>query len=383
MPCALPTFVFHFSVARALLPRVWNVGRPRGRVDVPGLRRRAVRDRLLTPGRRRREVPAPELAGVGRGMVERRRGREDLPGRVVRGVVDDPVADEQRSALGVDVAHRPELLGNVHQEHLVGLPNAVRGCRHRDEACTRGLGVALDVHHRPAVLGADVRDRARRLSGGLRGGADGGVRRECDGAGELCVRRQRGRQERDLAVDHADRDETVATRVEPAERLAEEDGAAGAELRRVDELERGELALREAEQLPVCAQVRAGGRDVVGREAGGEVRARVGKRLGRAELVEPRLGAGLDVAALPVGRSLAAPAVVDVRVSFLLTLDVGRSGCARSRCGRRHGCGHEHQDGEPGGRKQRAAAGLARRQVHGDPPSWVVAPLLLFRRAEY
>ena len=28
MPWALPTFVFHFSVARALLPFVWKVGTP-------------------------------------------------------------------------------------------------------------------------------------------------------------------------------------------------------------------------------------------------------------------------------------------------------------------------------------------------------------------
>ena len=371
MPAWLPVFEFHFSVVLVLLPRVGERRHDSRRLDVPGSRGGGVRHCLLTPGRRRGEGPAPELPRVGGGVVERRRGREDLPGRVVGRVVDDPVADEQRSALGVDVAHGTELLGNVHQEHLVGPPNAVRGCRHRDEACSRRLGVALDVHHGPAVLGSGVRDRARRLSCSLCGGAHGVVCGECDGARELCLRRQRGRQERDLAVDHADRDETVATSVEPAERLAEEDSAARAELRRVDELERGELALRETEQLPACAQVRTRGRDVVGWKPRGEVRTRVGERLGRPELVEAGFVAGLDLAALPVGRSLAALPVVDVRVGSCLTLDVGRSGCARSRCGRRHGRRHEHEDGETGGRKQRAAAGPARRHVHGDPPSWV------------
>ena len=121
----------------------------------------------------------------------------------------------------------------------------------------------------------------------------------------------------------------------------------------------GELALGEAEQLAVGAEVRAGGRDVVGRQPGGEVRARVGERFGRAELVEPCLGAGLDLAALPVGRRLAAPAVVDVRQRPLVALHLRVGGRCR---GSRGDC----QGGDECRRGQKPAGWTA--DSHGSLP---------------
>ena len=170
---------------------------------------------------------------------------------------------------------------------------------------------------------------------------------------------------------------------EPAESLAEEHGATGAELRGVDELEVGELLLGQTEQLAVGAEVGPGGGHVVGREPGGEIRARIGKRFRSAELVEPGFGAGLDLLALLLGRSLATPSVVDVLVTPFLALDAGRPGSTRSGCCDRAGGGGE----ERGERKRWRAAASGGSPRHGARawrfPLLVVRSDPFLRRGEY
>ena len=245
-------------------------------VYVPRKRRRAVCDRLFAPRHRGSDAPAPEVPGVVRRVIERRIGGEHLPRRVVGSVLHDAVAHEQRTVLGVDVAHRAEWVRghDVHDQDLVGPPNAVRRRRHPDEANTCRVGVPVDVHRDPAVLPADFRDGAGRLSRGLGRGAYGVLRREDDRVGQRRVGRQRRRQESDLAVDDAHGYETVASGFEAAERLAKEHGAPLADRRCVDELELGELIRAQPQQLAVLAQVLPRRYDVVGRQARGEVRAR-------------------------------------------------------------------------------------------------------------
>ena len=114
------------------------------------------------PGRRRGEVPAPELARVGRRVVERRRGREDLPRRVVA-----PRGRRSRRGRAARRSRRRRSSSRRSARSATSISRTSYACRTPSvgvgTATSRaraGLGVALDVHHRPAVLGRG-RSRSR------------------------------------------------------------------------------------------------------------------------------------------------------------------------------------------------------------------------------
>ena len=181
---------------------------------------------------------------------ERRRGGEDLPRRVVRRVVDDAVADEQLGRRRVDVAHGSEC---VSHESMSRTSYACRtpsvGRRHADEPDAGRIGVAGDVEHGPAVLLAEFPIAPAGWPAASAAARTASSRREDDGAGEAGVRRQRGRERGDLAVDDAERDEPVTAGRDVAEALAEEHRAPRADRRPVEELEVGDLGLGQSQQL--------------------------------------------------------------------------------------------------------------------------------------
>ena len=284
-------------------------------------------------------------------------------------MVDDAVADEQLGRRRVDVAHGSERLAQVHEEDLVRLPHAVRRRRHADEPDACRIAETGDVEDGPAVLLPRVADRPGRMAGRIGGRPDRILGGDGHGAGEARVRRERGRERGDLAVGDADRDEAVTAGRDVAEALAEEHGAPRPDRRPVEELEVGDLGLGQSEQLRVARRYSARPGDVVVREPGREIAAGSlsasgePKRLKRAcepclTLSCPWLGALRPCRESTFGSLPSSPWMVG-----------GPEACAPGAADATRPPSQEHQDGETGGRKQRAAAGLARRHVHGDPPS--------------
>jgi hypothetical protein len=140
-------------------------------------------------------------------------------------------------------------------------------------------------------------------------------------------------------------DEPVVDGGQVAEALAEERGAARAERRVVEQLERVDGRLRDAEELAVGGQVLARGPNGVGGEAGRERAVVRRQRLRRAEAAPADVNVARRGELLLVRRGrLAALALVEVPPAAFLTLNAGLAvlscGAAGARGGRddsRHG----------------------------------------------
>jgi len=247
-------------------------------------------------------------------------------------VVDQLLADQDLAGLGVDErgdAARRRVV--VDQRGLPRRPHPVLGRRDGDEPRMRRLAEPGGVEHGPVAAGAPVRQRADlklRVPAG-RPHRVGGP--EVARAGHARVRRQRGRDVRDLAVGDADRDQAVAARRQAAEALAQQHRATLADRRRADQLEVARGRRADAEQGAVAGDPLARCGDLAGGQAARDHPVDGGQRLRRAEAVPGRLQAGArHERALACRWRITTLAVVDVRGSRMLPLD-GRSGDRASR----------------------------------------------------
>src|SRR6266545_584185 len=329
-----------------------------GWVDVPSVAGGRVLQYPVAAGARL--GPAPQLAGVARGVVEPRAGREGLPLGVVVGVVDQRIAPPDLAGLGVDPAQECQRVatgGVVEDDRLPHRPHAV--ARRRQGAQARRLASLEAGGPLPGRLGRDPGRARRRAVAGDRGG-----------------------RVSDLAADDADGDQAVGGRDGVAEALAEGDHAALADGCLHDHVEPVDLRAAQAEQGVVTLQPGPGGRAVVARQPAGEPAVALEDRERGAEGVPahprarrqvPLRGAGADVAA----------AGVDAAGGGALALEAELAGGRRCLGDGRQYAGHggDHGDdeeryppappvpGEPGGHRlaplERPRPGGARRRLAG------------------
>ena len=208
------------------------------------------------------------------------------------------VAEED---LGVDridenrVRRGATVVPHVEHDRLVGWPNAVGGRRKGHEPHSLEVIQPRRSEGEPAVdvLAGAEREHRKVLADVGRGHQPGLLGAEHGLRGSSPVSRRRRRDVRDLAADHANRNQAVLRSRQSTEGLAEEHGMAvvARHFRVVQYLEIRDSLVRQTEERLVGADEAAGRRDGIAAESGREVAAVVDQRRRRAVLVPGHVGA--------------------------------------------------------------------------------------------